>query len=244
MPTPDHDPNDNRLWATMAQDDKTALRPYLIRRHLPQGDVVTRTGHDVETVYLPTSADLANVVRFADGRSGMATNVGREGVTGLAAFLANEPCGWDVEVQVAGDAWALPADRLRARCAASPQLLKLLLSLTHFNQIEAAQNAVCNSVHTVTPRLARWLLTIQDRTGRDEFQLTQDDLATTMSVRRTTVNASWQELGRAGGIKARRGVVKIIDREVLERSACECYGALRRPTIPMSPKTENQSLTL
>lgn len=224
-------PEDNHLWAAMGPEDKAALRPFLIRRHLPQGDVVTRTGHDVETVYLPTTADVANVVRFTDGRSGMATNVGREGVTGLAAFLANEPCGWDVEVQVGGDAWALPADRLRARCKESPALLQLLMTLTHNNQVEAAQNAVCNSVHTVTPRLARWLLTIQDRTGRDEFQLTQDDLATTMSVRRTTVNASWQELGRAGGIRARRGVVRIVSREVLEHFTCECYGALRRRTV-------------
>lgn len=223
-------PEDNRLWAAMAPEDKAALRPFLIRRHLPQGDVITRTGHDIETVYLPTTADVANVIRFTDGRSGMATNVGREGVTGLAAFLADEPCGWDCEVQIAGDAWALSADRLRTRCEASPALLQLLMTLTHNNQVEAAQNAVCNAVHTVTPRLARWLLTIQDRTGRDEFQLTQDDLATTMSVRRTTVNASWQELGRAGAIVSRRGVVRIVSRETLEQAACECYGALQLRT--------------
>lgn len=233
MTETEHDPDVNHLWVAMAPEDKAILRPSLIRRHLPQGDVVTRAGHDVETVYLPTTADLANVIRFTDGRSGMATNVGREGVTGLAAFLANEPCGWDVEVQIAGDAWALPADQLRARCEASPALLQLLMTLTHNSQVEAAQNAVCNAVHTVTPRLARWLLTIQDRTGRDEFRLTQDDLATTMSVRRTTVNASWQELGRAGAIRARRGVVKIVGREVLEHHACECYGALRRGTNPV-----------
>ena len=233
MTMSDQDPNGNRLWEAMAPEDKAALRPHVTLRHLPQGDVVTRTGHDVETVYLPTTADVANVVRFTDGRSGMATNVGREGVTGLAAFLANEPCGWDVEVQIAGDAWALPADRLRARCDASPELLHLLMTLTHNNQVEAAQNAVCNAVHTVTPRLARWLLTIQDRTGRDEFRLTQEDLAQIMSVRRTTVNASWQELSRAGGIRARRGVTKIVSREVLEHASCECYGALRRRTVPV-----------
>lgn len=216
----------NRFWAAMCAEDQVALRPYMTLRHLPHGDVVTRAGEAVKTVYLPVTADLANVVRFEDGRSGMATNVGREGVTGLAAFLAEEPCGWDVEVQVPGDAWALSADRLRARIDESPSLLKLLLRLTHNNQIEAAQNAVCNALHTVTPRLARWMLTIQDRTGVDEFRLTQDDLAATLSVRRTTVNASWQELRKLGGIGATRGKVRILDRSVLETSACECYRAL------------------
>lgn len=224
-------PEDNRLWAVMAAEDRAVLRPHLTLRHLPLGDVVTRAGDAVKVVYLPVTADLANVIRFQDGRSGMATNVGREGVSGLAAFLADEPCGWDVEVQIAGDAWALPADALRRRVLESPPLLRVLMRLTHNNQVEAAQNAVCNAVHTVTPRLARWLLTIQDRTGQGAFRLTQEDLATTMSVRRTTVNASWQELGKAGGIKASRGVVRIASREVLEQAACECYGALRRRTV-------------
>ena len=226
------DPDGNRLWAAMSTEDKAALRPHLTLRHLPQGDIVTRRGDEVEIVYLPVTADLANVIRVEDGRSGMATNVGREGVTALAAFLADEPCGWDVAVQIGGDAWSLPAEALRCRVLDSPPLLRLLMRLTHNNQVEAAQNAVCNAVHMVTPRLARWLLTVQDRTGRDAFQLTQDDLATTTSVRRTTVNASWQELGKLGGIQTSRGVVRIIGRDVLEHVACECYAALKRRTLP------------
>ncbi len=223
----------NRLWAAMPAADQTVLRPHMKQCHLPQGDIVTRTDEEVKTVYLPVTADLANVIRFSDGRSGMATNVGREGVTGLAAFLAEEPCGWDIEVQVAGAAWALSADVLRRRVGDSPDLMRLLLRLTHNNQVEAAQNAVCNAVHTVTPRLARWLLTIQDRTGAGEFRLTQDDLANIMSVRRTTVNASWQELRQLGGITTTRGLVRIADREVLHRTACECYAALTVRTVAL-----------
>lgn len=104
------DLQNNRLWAAMDPADQAALRPRMAQRHLPQGDVLTQTGETVSTVYLPTTADLANIIRFSDGRSAMATNVGREGVSGLAAFLANEPCGWDVEVQIEGRAWALPTD--------------------------------------------------------------------------------------------------------------------------------------
>ncbi len=182
-------PDGNRLWAAMCAADKDALRPHMTLRHLPHGDIVTRADEEVKTVYLPVSADLANVVRFEDGRSGMATNVGREGVTGLAAFLAEEPCGWDVEAQVAGEAWALPADILRRRIDDSPDLLKLLLRLTHNNQVEAAQNAVCNALHTVTPRLARWLLTLQDRTGA---------CAVRRSTRRGRSCASWARSAQRG----------------------------------------------
>ena len=228
MSTADEGLENNRLWAAMDPADQDALRPHLTLRHLPRGDLVTRANDDVKVVYLPVTADLANIIGFNDGRSGMATNVGREGITGLAAFMADEPCGWDVQVQVAGAAWALPTDALRQRVGESPALLQLLLSLTHNNQIEAAQNAVCNAIHTVTPRLARWLLTINDRTGLNQFELTQDDLAGFMSVRRTTVNASWQELRKVGGITATRGVVRLADRDVLHAHACECYDALSR----------------
>lgn len=222
------DLQNNRLWAAMDPVDQAALRPRMALRHLPQGDVLTQTGETVSTVYLPTTADLANIIRFSDGRSAMATNVGREGVSGLAAFLANEPCGWDVEVQIEGRAWALPTEALRRQVRASEGLLALLLSLTHYNQIEAAQNAACNAVHMITPRVARWLLTVQDRTGMSEFPVTQEDVATLLSSRRTTINAAWQDLREAGAITHARGRVRITDRSRLHARACECYDALSR----------------
>lgn len=216
----------NHLWSAMDAADQEALRPHVIVRHLPVGDVLTRTGEAVETVYLPLTADLVNVIRFEDGRGGMATNVGIEGVSGLAAFLADEPCGWDIQVQFSGSAGALSTEVLRRRVDESPGLLTLLLRLTHFNQIEAAQNAVCNAVHMITPRVARWLLTVQDRTGGSQLRITQDDVATLIGARRTTVNASWQELRRAGAIAHTRGAVRIADRALLKQQACECYDAL------------------
>ena len=222
----------NRLWAAMRPEDQAALRPSMKLRHLPVGDVVTETGQPVEIVYFPVTADLANVIRFSDGRSGMATNVGREGVSGLAAFLADEPSGWDIQVQIEGKAWALSGAVLRRQVKSSEPLLDLLLNLTHANQVEAAQNAVCNTAHTIVPRVARWLLTLQDRTGGDAFQVTQEDVAVLVSARRTTVNAAWQTLREAGAIRQSRGMVKIVDRDRLQEHACECYEALKnlRPT--------------
>lgn len=218
----------NRLWAAMHPEDQAALRPHMIFRHLPAGDVLIQTGEAVRIVYLPVTADLANVIRFGDGRSGMATNVGREGVSGLAAFLADEPCGWDIEVQIGGGAWAVESAVLRRRVDESVSLLRLLLGLTHDNQIEAARNAVCNLIHTITPRVARWLLTLQDRTGAAQFRITQKDVALLISARRTTVNAAWQDLRNDGAIRHARGVVTIVDRDRLRARACECYDALER----------------
>ncbi len=43
--------------------------------------------------------------------------------------------------------------------------------------IQLAQHAVCNRVHRVVERCARWLLQTQDRVGRAAFPLTQEFLA-------------------------------------------------------------------
>ncbi|CAN5316870.1 hypothetical protein BH10PSE1_BH10PSE1_00590 [soil metagenome] len=182
----------------------------------------------VDVVYFPVTADIANVVRLSDGSAGMATTVGRDGLTGLAAFLANERLGWDIQVQIGGYGWCLDARLLRKQADASPALSDLLMRLTHKNQVEAARNAVCNLRHPVTQRLARWLLTTQDRTGLSEFLMTQDELAALLGVRRTTMVMSCRELVAHEAIANRRGRVRVLSRKALKAQTCDCYAATAR----------------
>lgn len=67
---------------------------------------------------------------------------------------------------------------------------------------------------------------VQDRIGQDRLPITQDDVGALIAVRRTTVNASWQELRSAGAITYSRGNVRIVDRAMLKTLACECYAAI------------------
>ena len=216
----------NSLWASMSEADKAALAPHAVLAHLPKDDVLLERGDTVDRVYFPVTSDISNIIQLADGTMAMASNVGREGVTGLAAFMADQPIGWDLLVAVGGSAVMMPTQVLRERVDASPQLMGLLLRLTHYNQIEAAQNAVCNNRHPVTARLARWLLMTQDRTGRDTFELKQEDLAALLGAQRTTINSVIRLLADRNAVAARRGVLFIRDREELLSQACECYAAV------------------
>lgn len=220
-------PISNWIWQAMAPADRDVLRPHARRRVLARGDILMNASDHVDLVYFPVTADIANVIRLSDGLAGMATTVGRDGVTGLAAFLANEPLGWDILVQIGGEAWSLPADRLRQQTMASPDLQALLMRLTHKNQVEAAVNAVCNLRHPVMPRLARWLLTTQDRTGVAEFSMTQEEIGALLGVQRTTMNEAFQELSSHDAIVISRGKTRIGNRTALKRCACECYGAMK-----------------
>lgn len=106
----------NWLFATMQPADQAALLPALIRRQLTQKEVLFRTGDDVTHIHFPVSAQIANVMVFDTGESLAVSTVGRDGVTGLAAFLANAPIGWDAITHVGGVVWSAPASTLRLGC--------------------------------------------------------------------------------------------------------------------------------
>jgi hypothetical protein len=67
----------------------------------------------------------------------------------------------------------------------------------------------------------------QDITESDTIQLTQEFLSHMMGVRRTSVTLSARMLQAAHLIRYRRGAIKILDREGLKESACECYDVVR-----------------
>lgn len=218
----------NQVLSTLSPEDRAALEPHLIAVALEKGQVLTEQDRSVEVVYFPETADLANVMMFDDGRAVETSTVGSEGVSGLAAFMAHAPCTWRIVVQIGGSGWKLAADVFRRQVEASPELLARALQLTHDYQSQAAQSAACNAIHEVTPRLARWLLLVHDRTNQVDIALTQGDIATLLGVQRTTINAAAAELRSAGAIEYRRGKVHINDRSILRAMTCSCYEAQRR----------------
>lgn len=218
----------NQVLLSLNRADREALEPFLMPVSLQKGQVLTEQDDQVAAVYFPETADLANVMVFEDGRAVETSTVGSEGVSGLAAFMAQAPCAWRIVVQFGGSGWQLAADVFRRQVESSPELMTRALQLTHDYQSQAAQSAACNAIHEVTPRLARWLLQVHDRTSQNAITLTQGDIATLLGVQRTTVNAAAAELRAAGAISYRRGKIGINDRSVLRAMACSCYEAQRR----------------
>jgi CRP-like cAMP-binding protein len=111
--------------------------------------------------------------------------------------------------------------------------------LAHYSQALVGfimQSTACNAVHSIEQRLARWLLTAQDRMGTAEFPLTQEFVAMMLGATRPTVTVVAGTLQKAGLIRYHRGRVTILDRERLEAASCECYrtatSLLRNVTHP------------
>lgn len=83
----------------------------------------------------------------------------------------------------------------------------------------------CATVHRATARLADLFLTIHEATGQSDIALSQARLATMLGLRRTTVNGSSRALEQAGGLRTRRGHIRIRDVSSLTAAACGCRRA-------------------
>lgn len=96
---------------------------------------------------------------------------------GLAALLDDGICIDAAAWQVAGPAARLDVTEFRAMAERSPAFQHVLRRHTLALMGQMTQTAICNRVHPVEERLARWLLMTQDRVGADERLLTHDCIA-------------------------------------------------------------------
>jgi len=67
-----------------------------------------------------------------------------------------------------------------------------------------------------------------DRTHENDLNFTQEYLAEMIAVERTTVTAIAGDMQRKGLIEYRHGQLKILSREKLELTACECYPVVKK----------------
>jgi CRP-like cAMP-binding protein len=217
----------NLILSRLPEAEYRELLPELQRVEMSRSDVINRPFEHVEYVYFPITSMVSSVKIFEDGASIETGSIGREGVTSISVALSKRPSPRQSVVQIPGDGWRVRADKFRAALKCEG-LLSVLISEFIFTYLtETAQNVACNSHHSVTERLAKWLLVCQYKTGRKELELTQDFIAQMLGVHRPGVTLAAVSLKEAGLIDYRRGMVSIVDREGLEELACECYETLK-----------------
>jgi CRP-like cAMP-binding protein len=133
-------------------------------------------------------------------------------------------------VQSAGQAYRLPAQRLKEEFRRNDGLQILLLRYTQALLTQMAQTAACNRHHSVDQQLCRWLLLSLDRLQSDTVNMTQELIADMLGVRREGVTEAAGKLQRRGVIRYARGKITVLDREKLERISCECYHVVKKET--------------
>ena len=217
------DQRTNRLLTLLSDDDYERLRPYLSISKLDYRKVLYQARREIPHVYFPIDGVASLVLETGNGVAVEVGTIGSEGMVGIPVVLGDRYAPSSVYVQVPGQALRMDARVFREELKRSPTLNAVVLRYIHalFNQV--AQSAACAHLHKVGQRCCRWLLMTRDRMPSDEFLLTQEFLGMMLGVRRSTVSLTMADLQKAGLVRYSRGHVKILNREGLQKRACECY---------------------
>lgn len=222
----------NKLLASLPGEEFARLLPYLEPVALSFGDYIYTPEDKVDYCYLLESAVVSQIHLLADGATTEVALIGNEGMVGLSTvFGAPPPSHWS-ETLIAGSALRIRAEVLKEEFGRGDVLQRLLFSYMSERLAHISQRAVCNGRHTLAERLCSWLLMINDRVENGRLMLTHEEMARHLGARRAGVSVVATQLRERRIISYNRGKVSILNREMLEASACECYRALaRKPKI-------------
>jgi CRP-like cAMP-binding protein len=217
----------NRLLAALPRANLDRLLATLDPVPLPLHQVLFRADEAFEYIHFPIDGIVSLTGSVENEPMVEVAMIGSEGMVGLSAFLDAKATPLNALVQVEGHAMRMRVAALKEEIK-SGALNAILRRYTQvlFNQV--AQGAVCNRLHSMEARLARWLLMSRDRVPTPEFSLTQEFMARMLGVRRATVTETASALQQAGLIRYNRGRMTIVDPERLKETSCECYGIIKR----------------
>jgi len=213
----------NRLLDKLDRRDLEKISPDLEPVELPLKKVLQEPNSTIRFVYFVTKGVISMVGEPGTGEVVEFATIGPEGMLGFPILLHATSMPSTAVVQVPGDALRMQVAEFRRALERSQAFHSLLLRYTMALLNQIAQVTVCNRLHEVQERCARWLLQTHDRTETDTFPLTHEFLSQMLGVHRPTVSIAAGMLQKAGLIEYRRGVVTILDRRGLESASCNCY---------------------
>lgn len=217
----------NRLLAHLPADDFERVRAHLEHVPLARRQRLMEPDAPVEYVYFLESGMVSLILTLENGALTEVGLIGNEGLVGVLPALGASRATAEALVQIAGSALRMRADVLRKEVGLNRSLRSELLNYVQALFAQVTQAVACNSHHTLSQRLARWLLMANDCSQTNEIPLSQDFLAMMLAVQRPTVTIAIGELRKAGLIATGHGRIVILDRKGLEAAACECYGAVK-----------------
>ncbi len=217
----------NRLLQSLTAKDRKEILSHATLVDLEQKELLSEAGKRPQHAYFMLTALASEVVELEDGEVVEVGLVGFEGVTGSFHLLGSSPSVSQSLIQIAGSAYRVSFGDLDRLFNTSQGIRGAILQYVQHQMAHLGQTAACNRMHDAGPRFARWLLTVQDRSAKDEFLLTQQFLAHILGTGRTTINVLARHFERQRLIGHNRGRIKILNRTGLEAAACACYAATR-----------------
>jgi CRP-like cAMP-binding protein len=218
--------NGNLLLGTLSPRVLRALAPREEDHAIT--DVLIRPDETPGSIFFPHFGAVVSIIRATEsGAMVEAGVVGHEGMFNVHTVITKPaPTGAEALVQIDGRVSRVDAALLREHFRHDERVRDLLLSFTSLFLHQVTQNLLCNRLHAIEQRLAKWLLIIRDRIATDELHMTQDFLSHMLGVHRPGVSIAVSALEVDGLIKHSRNRISIRDHAGLLARSCECSAAL------------------
>jgi CRP-like cAMP-binding protein len=194
---------------------------------MPRGWTMSESGDHVNYLHFPTSGIVSLIYALEDGSSSEIALVGNEGLVGISIYMGGESLPTSTEVQCAGEAYRLSRKVMKHEFGLGGKFQHLALLYTQALIVQTSQMAVCNQHHLVEQRFCRWILMSTDRLQSDKINITQEQIALLLGIRRESVTATAGVLQKDGLISCARGSITVVDRAKLETRVCECYATVK-----------------
>ena len=217
----------NQLLQTLDAADFELLQPHLATVEMVRETVLGVQGAALKHVYFPHNGAISIAVSLADGQTIEVAMLGRDSVVGGGAALADGVALANVIVLFAGTASILDPAVFRSIADRSAGFRRLMVRHEQVLFAHAQQTLLCNTLHPVEARLARWLLRACELCDRETLPLKQEFLAQTIGVRRNAISIVAHAMQQAGIIRYSRGQIEIADRQALAATSCGCHSAVK-----------------
>lgn len=189
---------------------------------LEPDQLIFRPYETIQHVYFPVSAIIALQIDISDGSSVDIVLIGKEGMIGSGVMGGNQNFS-RARVKFGGFAYKLPLNVFLTELAQDGPFLKIWMATTRQMILQIAMPTICSSKHSVDQQFIRWVMNTLDKTQGHTLQITHQEIADTLGIRRESVTMAAGKLSHEGLIEVTRGQLEVLDRSKLEALACECY---------------------
>jgi len=232
----------NIILSQLPADEYASLAKHLVATELALERRLSEPNQPIEYIYFLNTGLISTDAVTVKGEQVEVGVTGREGLAGLPALLDQPQMSHSVIMQGVGEGVRIRSSILRAEFVKGGMLQQLVHAFIYLQLVQITQSVLCNRMHEVEARLARWLLTSADRMESEYLHLTQEFLSQMLGVQRSTVTVAAGDLQRKGMIGYSRGRIHILDRAGLTGMACECYSIVNASYDRILKKDENGDL--
>jgi CRP-like cAMP-binding protein len=215
--------NKNILISSLSKKTQDALFLNAQSIELSLSQDICLADKPIKYIYFPIDGFIS-ITQNVDEKSlieiGM---IGREGMLGAEVVLGVNVHPFNGLIQGAGNALRIYTQDFMNEIEKNAELKIAIKKYLLIRIQQLGLSVGCEHFHSISARLAKWLLMSEDRAQSSTFQMTHEFISLMLGVRRVGVTTTAADFKRRGIIEYHRGEMKVLDRTALKAEACSCY---------------------